>query len=94
MPLGSDLLFRLRLGVPWAMLSLVASCLVVSAPMFFDPPRYYPLIGVGYCEQDSPMGAGVRCREFVGVSELTGDTISSHGERGEGLLQLLWLCRS
>jgi membrane associated rhomboid family serine protease len=51
-PTGRELLFRLQLGIPWATLSLVASCVLVTLPLFFDPQRFYLSIGVGYCEQE------------------------------------------
>ena len=51
-PTGRDLLFRLPLGVPWATVALIASCMLVTLPVLYDPQRFYLSIGVGYCEQD------------------------------------------
>jgi membrane associated rhomboid family serine protease len=52
-PTGRDWLFRLPLGAPWASYALIANCVLVTLPLFIDPARFYPVIGVGYCEQDS-----------------------------------------
>jgi membrane associated rhomboid family serine protease len=54
-PTGRDLLFRLPLGPAWASYALIASCIFVTLPLFIDPARYYPIIGVGYCEYDAPI---------------------------------------
>jgi membrane associated rhomboid family serine protease len=54
-PKGRELLFRLPLGPAWASYALIASCVFVTLPLFIDPPRYYPVIGVGYCDYDSPI---------------------------------------
>ena len=52
---GRDLLYGLPLGVPWATLTLVASCVVVTVPLFFDPARYYLILGTGFCEQENTL---------------------------------------
>lgn len=52
-PTGRDLLYRLPLGPAWASFALIASCVIVTLPLFVDPARFYPSIGVGYCEHDS-----------------------------------------
>jgi membrane associated rhomboid family serine protease len=51
-PTGRELLFRLPLGVPWVTLSLIASCVLVTLPVFYDPQRFYLSIGVAYCEEE------------------------------------------
>src|SRR4051812_41000298 len=46
------LLYRLPLGFPWVMVLLVASCLLVTAPLLLDARRYYLTLGVGFCAED------------------------------------------
>jgi membrane associated rhomboid family serine protease len=51
----SDLLYRSKLGVPWASLLLIASCFLVTIPVFIEPRRYYLTLGVGFCAEDAPV---------------------------------------
>jgi membrane associated rhomboid family serine protease len=50
-----DLLYRTRLGVPWVMLLLVATCALVAVPLVVDPRRYYLILGVSFCDEDGPV---------------------------------------
>ena len=47
-----DLLYRARLGFPWVIALLSLSCLLVTAPLFIEPRRFYLTLGVGFCEED------------------------------------------
>lgn len=39
-PTGRDLLLRLPLGPAWASYALIASCILVTLPLFIDPARW------------------------------------------------------
>jgi membrane associated rhomboid family serine protease len=52
---GRDLLYGLPLGVPWGALALIASCVTVTLPLFWDPARYYLILGTGFCEQENTL---------------------------------------
>jgi membrane associated rhomboid family serine protease len=52
-PRASDLLYRGTLGAPWATIFLVATCVLVTLPLFVDPERFYRILGVGFCEEDT-----------------------------------------
>jgi hypothetical protein len=40
------------LAFPWVIALLVASCGLVSAPLYFDPHHYFLTLGVGFCDAD------------------------------------------
>lgn len=52
---ASDLLYRRKLGIPWASILLIATCFVVTLPLFIEPRRFYLTLGVGFCEEDGPV---------------------------------------
>jgi hypothetical protein len=49
---SSDVLYKRRLGFPWVTFMLLASCVIVSAPLYLDARRYFLTLGVGFCDED------------------------------------------
>lgn len=43
-PTARELLFRLPLGVPCATYALIASCVLVTLPLFYDPQYFMRML--------------------------------------------------
>jgi hypothetical protein len=55
-PLRSrDVVFGTSLRFPWVIALLVACCVLVTAPSFVEPRRFFLTLGVGFCDEDGPV---------------------------------------